>query len=99
MINQSFNEALKTQIPALEKFVPIVERVHGEHHPEFYDVRKVFNTVLEKIKEAGTDRPELKEEFTKLREITNNYKVPDDVCETYEAVYKMLHVVDNAYQG
>jgi iron-sulfur cluster repair protein YtfE (RIC family) len=52
-----------------------------------------------KIKEAGTEVPELNEEFAKLREITNNYTVPDDVCESYEAVYNMLAELDKAYQA
>ncbi len=51
-----------------------------------------------KTKAAGSGRPELNEEFAKLREITENYKVPGDVCEAYEAVYNMLAEVDKAYQ-
>ena len=94
-----FNETVKKLIPTLEKFVPIVARVHGKHHPEFHDVRKVFDTINEKVKEAGTERPELSEEFNKLREITDNYTVPGDVCESYEAVYKMLSELDESYQA
>lgn len=98
MSNQLFNEAKKNLFPSLEKFVPIVERVHGKHHPEFFEVRKVFNSIIEKVK-ADSENPELTEEFAKLREISDNYKVPGDVCETYEAVYNMLAEVDKAYQG
>jgi regulator of cell morphogenesis and NO signaling len=94
-----FNETVKKLIPTLEKFVPIVARVHGKHHPEFHDVRKVFDTIFEKVKEAGTEKPELSQEFTKLREITGNYTVPGDVCESYEAVYKMLAELDEAYHA
>ena len=94
-----FNETVKKLIPTLEKFVPIVARVHGKHHPEFHDVRKVFDTIFEKVKEAGTEKPELSQEFTKLREITDNYTVPCDVCESYEAVYKMLSELDESYQA
>ena len=35
-------------------------------------------------------------EFKQLREITDNYTVPSDVCETYEAVYNMLSELDEA---
>jgi regulator of cell morphogenesis and NO signaling len=94
-----FNEKAKKLIPTLEKFVPIVARVHGKHHPEFHDVRKVFDAIIEKVKEAGTEKPELSQEFTKLREITDNYTVPGDVCESYEAVYKMLSELDESYQA
>jgi len=34
-----------------------------------------------------------------LRETTNNYTVPDDVCESYEAVYNMLSELDKAYHA
>lgn len=93
----TFNEVKKNLFPTLEKFVPIVARVHGKHHPEFHEVRKLFDTINEKIKEAGSERPELNEDFTKLREITDNYRVPGDVCESYEAVYNMLAEVEEAY--
>ncbi len=95
----AFNEAVKKLIPTLEKFVPIVERVHGKHHPEFYDVRKLFDIINEKAKKAGAETLDLTVEFNKLREITDNYTIPGDVCESYEAVYKMLSELDEAYQG
>lgn len=91
------DEVKKNLLPRLEQYVPIVERVHGDHHPEFHEVRKLFDVINKKIKEAGSEKPELKVEFAKLREITENYTVPGDVCESYEAVYKMLAEVDEAY--
>ena len=99
MSNQlAFNDTKEKQFVKLEQFVPVVERVHGEHHPEFHEVRQLFDTINMKTKAAGSGRPELNEEFAKLREITENYKVPGDVCEAYEAVYNMLAEVDKAYQ-
>jgi len=94
----TFNEIKKDRFPTLEQYVPIVARVHGEHHPEFHEVRKIFDAINKKIKEAGSERPELSEEFSELRAITDNYKVPGDACEAYEAVYNMLAEVDKAYQ-
>jgi iron-sulfur cluster repair protein YtfE (RIC family) len=47
----------------------------------------------------GSNKPELNQEFAQLREITNNYTVPVDVCESYEAVYKMLSEIDKAYHA
>lgn len=100
MSNQStFNEVKETLLPTLEQYVPIVARVHGKNHPEFHEVHKLFNAILEKIQAAGTDKPDLKEEFTQLRAVSNNYTVPDDVCESYEAVYQMLAEADKAYQA
>jgi len=93
----TFNEAVEKNFKTLEQYVPIVDRVHGNHHPEFHEVRKLFEVINEKTKNAGSEKPELKEEFFRLREVTNNYTVPDDVCETYEAVYNMLAEADKAY--
>lgn len=95
----AFNDVKKNQIPTLKQYVPIVDRVHGDNHPEFHEVRKLFDAINKKTKEAGSEKPELNEEFAKLREITDNYTVPGDVCESYEAVYKMLSEVDKAYQA
>lgn len=97
MDNQTFNKVKAKQFQTLNQYVPIVARVHGKSHPEFYDVQKVFDAISEKIKEAGLKIPELNEEFSVLRKITKNYTVPDDVCESFEAVYTMLAELDKAY--
>ncbi len=95
----TFHEIKKGHFKKLKLFVPIVSRVHGGNHPEFYEVRKLFDVIAKKTKESGAEKPELHGEFAKLREITDNYTVPSDVCESYEAVYNMLAEVDKAYQA
>lgn len=95
----TFNQVIEQNLEKLELYVPVVERVHGGSHPEFHDVRKLFDEIIAKIKKAGPGKPELDNEFSQLREITNNYTVPEDVCESYEAVYLMLAELDGAYQG
>lgn len=95
MTKTPFDEAKAEHMERLEQFTPIVERVHGENHPEFFEVRKIFDQLNEKVKtnrELGLDK-----EFSELRKITNNYKVPNDVCESYEAVYNMLEELNQAY--
>lgn len=94
-----FNEAIQRNLERLEQFVPVVARVHGGTHPEFHNVRKLFDDINEKIKEAGSEKPELDNELQKLREVTNNYTIPSDVCESYEAVYNMLAELDESYQA
>ena len=93
----TFDEVKIAHFKKLELYVPVVARVHGGHHPEFHEVRKLYDEIIKKTKEAGSNRPELNEEFTRLREITDNYTVPGDVCESYEAVYNMLAEIDKAY--
>lgn len=97
--SSTFQEVSKRNFKILEQYVPLVDRVHGSHHPEFHDVRTVFEAISQKTKAAGLERPELVEEFAQLREITNNYTLPADVCESYEAVYNMLKEADQAYQA
>ena len=95
----AFKEAKKKNLKVLKQYVPVVARVHGEHHPEFHEVKKLFDEMILKIKEAGTNKPELDGEFAKLRDITQDYTVPGDVCESYEAVFKMLAELDAAYNA
>ncbi|WP_286879145.1 iron-sulfur cluster repair di-iron protein, ric [Methanoculleus sp. UBA413] len=95
----TFNETMKKHLQTLKQYVPIVARVHGGNHPEFHEVRKLFDTIVKKTKEAGSNKPELNEEFARLREITDTYTVPGDVCESYEAVYSMLAELDRAYRA
>lgn len=97
MDNMVFNQVKEENLKTLEQYVPIVARVHGGSHPEFHEVQKVFDAIKKKINEAGNERPELNSEFQQLRKITDNYTVPDDVCESYAAVYKMLAELDEAY--
>ena len=94
-----FNGAKERNMKRLEQYVPIVARVHGGNHPEFHEVRKVFDQMNAKVKKAGSEKPEIEMELMQLREITDNYTVPGDVCESYEAVYNMLEEVDKAYQA
>ena len=94
-----FKEVKERNFERLEQFVPVVARVHGGSHPEFHDVKRVYDSISEKTRAAGNEKPNLDNEFKELREITNNYTVPNDVCESYEGVYKMLEEVDEAYQA
>ena len=94
-----FNQVREKYLSILEQYVPIVAWVHGGNHPEFHEVRAIFDRLVGKIRTAGADKPELLEEFAELREITRNFRVPQHVCETYEAVYQMLDELDTAYHA
>lgn len=95
----TFTEAREKHFERLEQFTPIVQRVHGKEHPEFHEVKELWDSIYAKTETAGSDKPALETEFKQLREVTNNYTVPSDVCESYEAVYNMLEEVDTAYQS
>lgn len=91
-------EKLSDHWKKLELYVPIVDRVHGGSHPEFHDVKRVFDTMSQLLKEEPP-KTSLTEAFHELRVITSDYTVPNDVCESYEAVYHMLKELDEAYQA
>lgn len=95
----TFKEAWKANQKNLKLYVPVVERVHGKHHPEFHEVRQQFDLLVEQIKAAGRGKPKLDEQLEALRRISGNYTVPGDVCESYEAVYVMLAELDKAYHA
>ena len=40
---KTFDKAVEQHLDKLELFVPVVARVHGEHHPEFHDFKKVYD--------------------------------------------------------
>ena len=54
-----------------------------------------FDLLQEKL--AAPDQAQLADEFAKLRQITADYTVPADVCDSYAAVYQMLAELDQAY--
>ncbi len=97
--NSKFQQASKAHMKTLKLYVPVVDRVHGPHHPEFHEVKQLFETMAEKISAAGRGKPALDAEFERLRQVTGNYEVPGDVCESYEAVYRMLSELDAAYHA
>ena len=45
----TFNQVKKRCLEKLELYVPVVDRVHGDSHPEFHDVRRLFEKVNAKI--------------------------------------------------
>ncbi|NLN47570.1 MAG: iron-sulfur cluster repair di-iron protein, ric [Clostridiales bacterium] len=92
-----FNEVKDKHFKTLDLYAPIVARVHGGNHPEFYKVHEIFKSIKVKLQDAKAGSLNLHDEFAELRKITNDYTIPEDVCESYEAVYKMLEELDKIY--
>ncbi|WP_423363365.1 hypothetical protein [Mycoplasma sp. P36-A1] len=85
-------------LKTLNVFVPVVSRVHGANHPEFFEVKKIYEKMVEKLEANGFNDKSLKDDFLKLREITTNYTIPSDVCESFEKVYYLLSELDKEYE-
>ena len=94
-----FKQVIEKHSEKLELYVPVVARVHGKTHPEFHEVHELYKKINEKIKIMEFEDLELNEQFKELRKITDNYKIPEDTCESYEAVYNMLSELDKAFNS
>lgn len=75
-------------IKELDKILPVVARVHGEHHPELAQVVELY----EKVKACPSA-----EVFAELRKVTSDYTIPEDACPTYGKTYEDLAAIDREY--
>ena len=66
------------------ELAPIIERVHGENHSEMTRVREITEALQRSDAAARTKL------FAELRAVTDDYAIPGDVCETFEATYRAL---------
>lgn len=69
-------------IKELDKILPVVERVHGEHHPELHEVARLYGE-LKQGKDAAA----------RLREVTGDFTVPADACPTFAKTYADLEAL------
>ncbi|MEE8806947.1 MAG: iron-sulfur cluster repair di-iron protein, ric [Lactimicrobium sp.] len=76
----------------MDLYTNAITKAHGAHHPEVFEVRKIYQQMAEKLKAGNAD---LSEEFRRLREITDNYSIPSDACGTLAATYEMLKEMDS----
>lgn len=74
----------KEVIRELDKILPVVERVHGEHHPELHTVAALYATLKENA------APETLEQ---LRAVTSDFTAPADACPTYIKTYADLAIL------
>lgn len=70
----------------------LIERVHGATHPELTRVRQITLALQQSGNETRTI-----ELFNELRTLTQNYALPDDACEAFEATYQALERADRQH--
>lgn len=73
-------------IKELDKILPVVVRVHGDHHPELYQVAALYAAIREN-----------KDVWNQLRDVTNHFTAPADACPTYEKTYRDLAMLDKEW--
>ncbi|WP_311488248.1 iron-sulfur cluster repair di-iron protein, ric [uncultured Helcococcus sp.] len=87
-----YREKNKDLFEKLDFYLPTVKKVHGKDHEEIFEVDKMYNSIKENLDNSNHEK--LEDDFINLRKITNDYTIPQDTCETYEAVYKILNKLD-----
>ena len=68
-------------VKELDKILPVVVRVHAEHHPELKQVGELY-TALKATPTVGIAR--------QLHTVTNGFTVPADACPTFRKAYQDL---------
>ena len=94
---KNFFEIMNENHAKLNMYSKALTRVHGETHPEVFDVRHLFERIDKELKESKKEEINLDVEFESLRQVTNNYTVPSGACEAFKGVYQMLAEADQAY--
>ena len=67
MSEQTFNEVITNHFEKLDLYTTAITRAHGKNHPEAFEVRELFEKISKKVKDAGTNKPDLDAEFAQLR--------------------------------
>ena len=88
MIREFFDKNDET----LNLYTKAITRAHGRNHPEVFEVRSMYQAIQDKVRGGNYD---LASEFAKLRAVTSNYAIPDDVCGTFKATYELLAEFDS----
>ncbi|MGX7108487.1 hypothetical protein [Facklamia miroungae] len=78
----------------LSTYLNAICKVHGSHHPEVYDVRANYEMILDNIDNEEKVGVLLEE----MDDLSNHFEVPNDTCETYQAVYQDLARLYGLYQ-
>lgn len=89
-----FTQFMEKEQEKLDLYTQAVVKVHGKNHPEIFKVESLYRDLQA---HKGKDFGKIEEIFQELRQVTDHYKVPEDVCETYRAVYSTLEEADAHY--
>ena len=89
-----FTKFMKKEQKKMDYYIQAVIKVHGKNHPEIFQVESLYQELQS---QKGQSSTKIEKIFQELRQVTDHYKVPEDVCETYRAVYNTLEEADALY--
>ncbi|MCD5562459.1 iron-sulfur cluster repair di-iron protein, ric [Lactobacillus delbrueckii] len=80
----------------LDLYTQAITKAYGDHHPEVFEVRKVYEDIQKKVRAGQED---LTADFSKLRSLTADYTIPADACGAMTKTYQTLEEFDHLVQG
>lgn len=79
----------------LALYTKAITKAHSKKHPEVFEVHKLYQEIQKKAQQENWD---LTQEFAELRQLTDTYTIPTDVCQTFEKTYRLLATFDQLQQ-
>ena len=95
----AFTDYLTDHAEQLDLGTLAITRAHGTHHPEVFEIRKRYETIRDRVALADGAQPQIGDELTRIRSLTNGYTIPDDACSTLAATYRMLEEAHRMYES
>lgn len=95
----AFTDYLTDHAEQLDLGTLAITRAHGTHHPEVFEIRKRYETIRDRVALADGAQPQIGDELTRIRSLTNGYTIPDDACPTLAATYRMLEEAHRIYES
>ena len=80
----------------LDLFTKAITKAHGAHHPEVFEVRKIYEAIRRKMRDGVED---VRDEMLALRRVTQGYVVPSDACGAFARTYQLLRELDSVALG
>ncbi len=93
----TFKQFLLANEEKLDMYTTAIAKVHSRLHPEVHEVKALYDELLTKVKQD--DATDLTPLFDQLTQVTSDYRIPADTCQTYEAVYQDLQTADSMYRA
>lgn len=94
----TLKEFLLSEEEKLAMYTGAIAKVHSRLHPEVHEVKALYEDILSEVKQDEKSAG-LRKAFDRLVELTNNFEIPADTCETFAAVYQDLATANQLFRA
>ena len=94
----TYKEFLLENEEKLDMYTKAISKVHSRLHPEVHEVKALYAELLVAVKN-DEEASALTPTFDRLVEVTSDFEIPSDTCETFEAVYQDLEKANALYRS